>query len=121
MENFVDVVIRCIGMVLFALVTYIAVPAIKNWRENQLTASQRDQLTFWVETGVLWAKQWLQSASGEEKKAEVMKFVMDKVKELGLPYTEDDVDKAIEAIYSSVKDMTNAATGSAPLLARTAQ
>ena len=32
-----------------------------------------------------------------------MQFVLRKVEELGLPYTEDDIDKAIEAIYESIK------------------
>jgi len=34
-----------------------------------------------------------------------------KIKELGLPYSADDIDKSIEAIYSTVKDITDAATG----------
>lgn len=111
MENVFDITIKCLGMILMALVTYIVVPAIKDWRNNKLDEKQRDQLTFWIETGVLWAKQWLQSKSGEEKKAEVMKFVMAKVHELNLPYTQDDVDKAIEAVYNAVKDVTDAASG----------
>lgn len=111
MSNFIEILVNCIGIILLALCTYIIVPAIKDWRANKLDENQRDQLTFWVETAVLWAQQWLQSKSGEEKKAEVMKYVMAKVKELGLPFTEDDVDKAIEAIYNTVKDITDAATG----------
>lgn len=111
MSNFIEICINCIGVVLVGLCTYVVVPAIKDWRNNKLNESQREQLTFWVETAVLWAKQWLQSKSGAEKKAEVMKYVMAKVDELGLPFTEDDVDKAIEAIYSTVKDVTDAATG----------
>lgn len=111
MNEFIEILFNCIGVVLVALCTYVVVPAIKDWRANKLNESQRDQLTFWVETAVLWAKQWLQSKSGAEKKAEVMKYVMAKVVELGLPFTEDDVDKAIEAIYNTVKDVTDAATG----------
>ena len=104
-----------------ALVTYVVVPAIKDWRSNKLDEKQRDQLTFWVETAVLWANQWLQSKSGEEKKAEVMKFVMQKVEELNLPFSQDDVDKAIEAIYNSVKDISNAAAGKDEAVADTAE
>lgn len=111
MEEFISIATKCIGVILMALCTYVVVPAIKDWRNSKLDEKQRDQLTFWVETGVLWAKQWLQSKTGQEKKAEVMKFVTEKVKELGLPFTQDDIDKAIEAIYNTVKDLTDAATG----------
>lgn len=112
MNDFLDILVKCVGMILLAFSTYVIVPAIKDFRNNKLNQEQREQLTFWVETGVLWAKQWLQTSSGEEKKAEVMKFVMGKVQELNLPFTEEDVDKAIEAIYNTVKDITDAATGS---------
>lgn len=87
------------------------VPAIKEWRSNKLTASQQEQLTFWVETGVLWAKQWLQSETGEQKKAQVTDWVRFKVKELGLPFSDEDIDKCIEAIYSTVKDVVDVTTG----------
>lgn len=40
-----------------------------------------------------------------------MKFVVEKAKELGLPFTQDDIDKAIEAIYNTVKDVTDTASG----------
>ena len=121
MENFIEIIVKCIGIIMLALVTYVVVPAIKDWRSNKLDEKQRDQLTFWVETAVLWAKQWLQSKSGEEKKAEVMKFVMQKVEELNLPFSQDDVDKDIEAIYNSVKDISNAAVGKDEAVADTAE
>ncbi len=111
MNEVLGIVIKCVGVVAVALVTYVVVPAIKDWRNNQFTASQQDQLTFWVETGVLWAKQWLQSKSGEEKKALVMDWVRHKVQELKLPYTDEDIDKCIEAVYSTVKDVVDTATG----------
>lgn len=111
MNEVLSVVIKCVGVIAVALVTYVVVPAIKEWRNNKLTASQRDQLTFWVETGVLWAKQWLQSETGEQKKAQVMNWVQIKVDEFGLPYTDEDIDKCIEAVYSTVKDVVDATTG----------
>lgn len=111
MNEVLGIVIKCVGVVAFALVTYVVVPAIREWRNNRLTTSQRDELTFWVETGVLWAKQWLQSETGEQKKALVMDWVQHKVQELGLPFSDEDVDKCIEAVYSTVKDVVDVATG----------
>lgn len=111
MNEFLSIAIKCVGIIAVAQCTYVVVPAIKEWRATKLDEKHQVQLTFWVETAVLWAKQWLQSKSGEEKKAEVMKFVMGKIEELELPFSQDDVDKAIEAIYSTVKDMTDAAAG----------
>jgi len=111
MTELFDVLLRCLSMIMLAAVTYVIIPAIRDWRKNNLTEKQQEQLTFWVETGVLWAKQWMQAYSGEEKKAAVVAFVSAKIKELGLPYSADDIDKSIEAIYSTVKDITDAATG----------
>lgn len=111
MTDLFNIILRCLGMVLIAVVTYVIVPAIKEFRASKMDERQRQQLTFWVETGVLWAKQWMQSESGEAKKAAVTKYVLQKVEELGLPYTQEDIDKSIEAIYNTVKDITDAATG----------
>ena len=98
-----DVLLRVIFYAMLAVLTYVIVPAVKTWRDSKLTKDQRDTLNYWVTVGVRWAKQWLQTASGEEKKEKVMQFVLRKVEELGLPYAEDDIDKAIEAIYESIK------------------
>jgi len=111
MADLYNVLFKCLSMILLAVVTYVIVPAIKEFRVSKLDERQRQQLTFWVETGVLWAKQWMQSETGEAKKAAVTEYVLNKVAELGLPYTKEDVDKSIEAIYSTVKDITDAATG----------
>jgi len=111
MTELFDIGLKCLSMLMVAAVTYVVIPAIRDWRKNNLTEKQREELTFWVEMGVLWAKQWMQAHSGEEKKAAVVAFVSAKVEELGLPYTADDIDKSIEAIYSTVKDVTDAVIG----------
>ncbi len=111
MNEVLGIVIKCVGVVAVALVTYVVVPAIRDWRNNKLTASQQSQLKFWVETGVLWAKQWLQSEPGEQKKAQVMDWVRFKVDELGLPFSDEDIDKCIEAVYSTVKDVVDVTVG----------
>lgn len=111
MNTVIEIVIKCAGIILLALCTYVVVPAIRDWRNNKLTASQKDQLTFWITVGVRWAKQWLYDSSNEDKKAAVMDYVRKKVQELGLPFSDEDIDKGIEAIYSTVKDAVDAAAG----------
>lgn len=98
-----DMLLRFVFAALLSVLTYVIVPAIKTWRSTKLSQEQRESLDYWVDTGVRWAKQWLQSSTGEEKKEKVMEFVLVKVAELGLPYTEEDIDKAIEAVYESIK------------------
>ena len=99
-----DVLLRVVFYAMLSVLTYVVVPAIKTWHRSKLTKDQRDTLDYWVDIGVRWAKQWLQTDTGVEKKEKVMQFVLEKVEELGLPYTEDDIDKAIEAVYGSIKD-----------------
>lgn len=98
-----DVLLRVVFYAMLSVLTYVVVPAIKTWHRSKLTKDQRDTLDYWVDIGVRWAKQWLQTDTGVEKKEKVMQFVLEKVEELGLPYTEDDIDKAIEAVYGSIK------------------
>lgn len=102
-----DVLLRVVFYAMLIVLTYVIVPAIKTWRNAKLTKDQRDTLDYWVTVGVRWARQWLQTSSGVEKKERVMQFVLMKVEELGLPYTQDDIDKAIEAIYESIKNAPN--------------
>lgn len=111
MNEVLDIVVKCVSIIIVALVSYVALPAIKDWSNNKLTASQRNQLTFLVETGVLWAKQWLQSETGAQKKAQVMAWVRIKVDELALPFSDEDIDKSIEAIYNTVKDVVDVTAG----------
>lgn len=111
MQEVLNIILKCAGMILLAITTSVIIPAIKDWRQTKLTSDQREQLTFWVETFVLWAKQWLQGESGEQKKAQVMILVKQKVVELGLPFSDEDIDKCIEAVYNTVKDVVDATTG----------
>ena len=98
-----DIILRVVFYLILAVLTYVITPAIKTWRETKLSKEQRETLDYWITVGVRWAKQWMQSATGEEKKEKVMEFVLAKCAELGLPYTQEDIDKAIEAIYESIK------------------
>ena len=56
-----------------------------------------------METAVRWAKQWLQTEEGAEKKRQVYEYVDRKLTEAKIDMTAEDIDKMIEAIYEKVK------------------
>ena len=100
--NWTEVIISLCSIV----ITGILVPLIRSkWQESQskLTKDQQDTIKYWTEVGVRWAKQWLQSETGEKRKAEVMMYVSDKLHELGIDVSAADLDKIVEAIYEQVK------------------
>lgn len=81
------------------LLTGVLIPMIR----GKLTLEQQETLEYWANIAVRWAKQWMQTATGEEKKEEVFRFVSEKAAALGLRVDEEDIDKAIEAVYEMVK------------------
>ena len=85
-------------------VTYTA-PA-RALAKRQLSEAEYKQLNDITETAVRWAKQWLDTATGVEKKEEVLRYLEEKTSELGLNITAYDIDKAIEAAYEKVKKET---------------
>ena len=111
-----DMILRIAFYAMLSVLAYIIVPAIQTWRSSRLTKDQRETLDYWANIGVQWAKQWLQSAAGEEKKARVMQFLLAKSEELKLPYTAEDIDKAVEAVYASVKTASDPGSAGPDLL-----
>lgn len=88
------------------LITGILIPLIRTLIQkgkNELSADTQASIHYWVEVGVRWAKQWMQTETGEKKKQEVLKFVSDKMDEMGIDVSEEELDKIIEAIYEQVK------------------
>lgn len=88
------------------VVTGVIVPLLNNLRKdikNKLTASEQQTIEYWTEAAVRWAKQWLQSESGETKKEEVMYYLTEKIDSLGIKIDAEDLDKLIESIYQQVK------------------
>ena len=88
------------------VITGVIVPCIKAIIANEkatLDKKTQETIEYWTETGVRWAKQWLQSKSGEKKKEAVLEYLTAKFSELGIDVAEEDVDKLIEAIYEQVK------------------
>lgn len=102
MINWTEVIISVCSI----LITGVLIPFLttkwKNAKEEMSQATQ-ETIEYWVEVGVRWAKQWLQSETGEKKKAEVLSFVSEKLKELKINVSADELDKIIEAVYEQVK------------------
>ena len=100
--NWTEVVISLCALI----ITGVFVPCIKAIIRNEkasLSQKTQDTIEYWVETGVRWAKQWLQSESGEKKKEEVLAYTSDKLTELGIKVSKDDLDKLVESVYEQVK------------------
>ena len=71
--------------------------------KRQLSEEEQKQLLDTADTAVRWAKQWLDTKTGAEKKEEVLRYLESKTSELGLNVTAEDMDKAIEAAYEKIK------------------
>lgn len=100
--DWTEVIIGVCGII----ITGVLVPWINaktQQAKSKLSKEQQAEIEYWTEVGVRWAKQWLQSETGEKKKAEVMVYVSDKLHELGIDVSAADLDKIIESIYERVK------------------
>lgn len=105
MSNVV-LIITVIALVVIAAGAVIYTAPARALAKRQLSEEEYKQLNDITETAVRWAKQWLDTATGEEKKEEVLRYLEEKTAELGLNITADDIDKAIEAAYEKVKKET---------------
>lgn len=102
MINWTEVIISVCSI----LITGVLIPFLTTkWKnaKEEMSQSTQETIEYWVEVGVRWAKQWLQSETGEKKKAEVLTFVSEKLKELKINVSADELDKIIEAVYEQVK------------------
>ena len=97
--NWTEVVIGICSII----ITGVLVPFIRGMYKAKLTESQQKTVESIVETAVRWAKQWLQTEEGAEKKRQVYEYVDRKLTEAKIEMTAEDIDKMIEAIYEKVK------------------
>lgn len=100
--NYTEFIIGICSLV----ITFVLVPLIQKLKKEaneKLTKEQLYTIEYWTECGVRWAKQWLQSESGEKKKEEVMNFICSKMAELKIDISAEDLDKIIESVYEQVK------------------
>ena len=102
MSNLV-LIMTVIALVVIAAGAVIYTAPARALAKRQLSEEEYKQLLDTADTAVRWAKQWLDTATGVEKKEEVLRYLEDKTSELGLNVSADDMDKALEAAYEKVK------------------
>ena len=100
------VIITVVALAVIAAGAVIYTAPARALAKRQLSEEEYKQLLDTADTAVRWAKQWLDTATGAEKKEEVLRYLEEKTSELGLNITADDIDKAIEAAYEKVKKET---------------
>lgn len=102
MSNVV-LIITVIALVVIAAGVVIYTAPVRALTKRQLSEEEQKQLLDTADTAVRWAKQWLDTKTGAEKKEEVLRYLEEKTSELGLKVTADDLDKALEAAYEKIK------------------
>lgn len=102
MVNWTEVIISICTILITGVIIPLATTKWKN-AKAEMDKTTQDTVDYWVEVGVRWAKQWMQSETGEKKKEQVLAYVTDKLRELKIDVSAEDLDKIIEAIYGNVK------------------
>lgn len=102
MENLLLIITITLLIVVAVAAILFATP-VKKLLQKKTTKEEYDTLLALAEISVRWAKQWMDTATGEEKKQEVYAYLLARCKALGLEFTEEDIDKAIEASYEAIK------------------
>lgn len=97
------VILTVVALTVIAAGAVIYTAPARALAKRQLSEEEYKQLLDIADTGVRWAKQWLNTKTGAEKKEEVLRYLEEKTAELGLNVTADDLDKALEAAYEKVK------------------
>ena len=106
MVNWAEVIIGVCSIV----ITGVIVPLVTaKWKiaKSEMSKEKQETVLYWTEVSVRWAKQWLQSETGEKKKEEVLRFVSGKLQELKIDVSADELDKIIESVYEQVKKESN--------------
>lgn len=102
MVNWTEVIISLCTLI----ITSVVVPLVTaKWKiaKSEMSKETQETILYWTEVSVRWAKQWLASEPGEKKKAEVLQFVSNKLQELKINVSANELDKIIEAVYEQVK------------------
>ena len=102
MSNVV-LIVTVIALAVIASGAVIYTAPARALAKRQLSEEEYKQLNDITETAVRWAKQWLDTATGAEKKEEVLRYLEEKTSELGLNVSAEDIDKVLEAAYEKVK------------------
>ena len=97
------VILTVVALTVIAAGAVIYTAPARALAKRQLSEEEYKQLLDTADTAVRWAKQWLDTKTGAEKKEEVLRYLEEKTSELGLNITAEDMDKALEAAYEKVK------------------
>lgn len=106
MVNWTEVIIGVCSII----ITGVIVPFVTaKWKiaKSEMSKEKQETVLYWTEVSVRWAKQWLQSETGEKKKEEVLRFVSGKLQKLKIDVSADELDKIIESVYEQVKKESN--------------
>lgn len=89
--------------VIVAAAFFIYIKPVREAVEKNTKTEDYKALLELTETAVRFARQWMQTNTGDEKKEEVLRYLRKKIQALGLDVDEEDVDKAIEGVYDKIK------------------
>ena len=89
--------------VIIAAAIFIYIKPAREAVEKNTKAEDYKALLELTETAVRFARQWMQTNTGDEKKEEVLRYLRKKIQALGLDVDEEDIDKAIEGMYDKIK------------------
>jgi len=100
-ENFAEIIIAVFG----GIITYIVAPLVKNYvvpyLQAKLTTAQVENLQYWVEVAVRYYEDKIKgTGKGEIKKQQVVDFLKAK----GINFTEEDLDKIIDAVVNQLNN-----------------
>lgn len=88
----------------YTLVTAVVIPIACKLYKTKVSKETQSTIEHWAEIGVRWAKQWMQTEEGQEKKNAVLDFLEVKMEKLGIDVEYEELDKIIEAVYEKVKE-----------------
>lgn len=106
MVDWTEIIVSVCTLVFTGILIPIAKSLINKVKvEIETTLNEQDEKLVYeiVETSVRWARQWLQSETGEKKKEEVLKYVSERLNALGIEVDADYLDKLIESVYDAIK------------------
>lgn len=106
MIDWTEIIVSVCTLVFTGILIPIAKSLIDKVKvEIDTTLNEQDGKLIYeiVETSVRWARQWLQSETGEKKKEEVLKYVSERLNALGIEVDAEYLDKLIESVYDAIK------------------
>ena len=97
-------IITITALVILVMAAVLWLAPIRELAQTKLSEDDYKTLLKLTEIAVRWARQWMKTATGEEKKAKVAGYLLRKAQALGLNVDEEDIDKVIEAVYDKIKN-----------------